>query len=1185
MPGVNCVSDEDLRALALGDLPLPLVLQVTRHLESCAECEAAAKRLDDVTDPFLGLLRRGMGQNLDGAVTAEVPAGETTTLADTVSVVERGFPKTAGYEILGELGRGGMSVVYKARQLRPGRIVALKTLLDCAEAERRARFLAEADAIARLQHPNIVQIHEVGQVNGVPFLSLEFMGGGTLAKRLGGQPEPPRRAAALLEKLAQAVHYAHQSGVVHRDLKPANVLLTDDGTPKITDFGLAKQERPDLTATGAVIGTPSYMSPEQAVGDNRSVGPAADVHGLGAILYEMLTGRPPFQGASVLDTLEQVRSQEPVSPSALQAGTPRDLCTICLKCLRKEPRRRYASAAALAADLRRFLDGQPIAARPVGALESGWLWARRRPTAAALAVVSGMMALALVGAVTGLFYNGRLQDALDKAERARDDETKARRSEQRASYYHRLTLANNSLLEGNFAKVFRMLDECPEEQRGWEWSYLRRLCFPELRDLHPPGGSSNGVAFSPDGRRVAAAVGREGSVTVRVWDVADGRERLTLPTEVLTTDMGVIWETSFSPDGTRLATALGEDTARIWSARSGQQLLTLKGHEDRVVAIAYSPDGTLIATASLDGTVRTWDAGNGNPLRTFPMGGGKENTVASVAFSPDGHQLAEAGAGGPEVSIWDVAEGKKKQTLKGLTFGVHSIAYSPDGRRLAAGGQDRTVKIWDCETGQVPQSLEPHDEIIWRVAFSTDGGRLAAACGGGTVKLWDLVDGHEAATLRGHGGTTLSVAFEPDGFRLASAGSDGSVRLWDVTAPPEPMVFRGHQERTRLVAFHPDGTRLAASGLDGTVRLWDVATGEELLTLWGHRKAATGVAFSPDGLRLATTDFESGIWIWDAATGRLVKTLGCPGKEVRGIAYRPDGRVLASGDEAGIHFWDVEHGRLLFSLQGHKGHIKAVTFSPDGRRLASASFDRTVRIWDCATRREEHCLRGQIGEVHEVSFSPDGTRLAAASGDETLCLYDASSGEVVWRRHGHTSGVNGVAFSPDGRRIATNSFDRTVRVWDAATGEEVISLAGHTAGGLRLAFSPDGTRIASTSHDRTVRLWDARPVHPADGVEREALAVIRRLVPASHSLAEVRERLAADMRIGDAVRRQALEYAAIVWPARVRQRASRYVETFFAQPMRDSRAREAVRTNKALSEEEIQAALQIIERWPQAPSE
>jgi WD40 repeat protein len=1187
MPGVNCVSEADLRALLLGDLPETVARLVTLHLEVCAECEAAAQRLDCVTDPFVGSLRQGMGQTPDGDRPTEVSADEATTLANAAPALENAFPRVAGYEILGEQGRGGMSVVYQARQLRPGRVVALKMLLGGAhaEAERRARFLAEADAIARLQHPHIVQIHEVGHVNGVPFLSLEFMGGESLAKHLGGKPAPPRRAAALLEKLAHAVQYAHQKGVVHRDLKPANVLLAEDGTPKITDFGLAKQERPDLTATGAILGTPSYMAPEQAAGNNRSVGPAADVYGLGAILYEMLTGRPPFQGATVLDTLEQVRSQEPVTPSGLQVGMPRDLSTICLTCLRKEPHRRYASAAALAADLGRFLAGQPIAARPVGALESGWLWARRRPTAAALAVVSGMAALALVGVVTGLLYSGQLKDALDKAEQARGDEAKARRDEQRASYYHRLTLANNAWREGNIAKVLRMLDECHEEHRGWEWFYLRRLCFPELRDLHPLGGWSNGVTFSPDGRQVAAAVGAAGAVTVRLWDVADGREHLALPTEVLTTEMGAIWRTTFSPDGTRLATALGDKIVRIWDARSGHQILTLKGHTNRVDAVTYSPDGALLATASADGTVRTWDARNGNELRTFTLRWGKGNTLGSVAFSPDSRRLAEAGTGGPEVSIWDVAEGTQKQVLQGLTLGVNSIAYSPDGRHLAAGGRDRTVKIWDCETGQILLSLEGHEEIIWQVAFSSDGRLLAVACGGGTVKLWDLADGHEAATLRGHGGNALSVAFEPGGFRLASAGSDGSVRLWDVTAPPEPTSFRGHLDSTRIVAFHPDGTRLATAGKDGTVRLWDAATGEELLTLWGHRQTAYGVAFSPDGLRLVSTDLAGGIWVWDTATGRLLRTLESPGKEVRGVAFRPDGRVFASGDNAGIHLWDIDRGRLLFSLEGHEGHIEAVTFSPDGRRLASASFDRTVRLWDLAARREEYCFRAQIGEVHGVSFSPDGRRLAAASGDETLCLYDTASGEVVWQRYGHTSGVNAVAFSPDGRRIATTSFDRTVRVWDASTGEEVLSLTGHTGGGIQLTFSPDGTRLASTSHDRTARLWDARPIRPEDGVERESLAVVRRLVPASHSLAEVRERLAADTRIGEVVRRQALAYAETVWPARVRQRASRYVEKFFAESMRVSRAREAVRTDAALSEEEKRAALEIIERWPQASGE
>jgi tetratricopeptide (TPR) repeat protein len=393
MPELSCISEADLRAFLLGQLPERVARVVSGHLETCPGCEARARELERHTDALVRAIRQAARPAVRAEDTSSGPgAAEPTDLAEPAP------QQLAGYEVLSELGRGGMSVVYLARQVHPDRLVALKMILsgEHAHPERRARFRAEADAIARLAHPHIVQIHEIGEHDGLPFLSLEHLPGGSLARKLAGAPLPATQAAVLVEKLARAVHYAHEHGVVHRDLKPGNVLFDSHGEPRVCDFGLARHQRPELTATGAVLGTPSYMAPEQALGKGKEVGPPADVYALGAVLYECLTGRPPFLAESALDTLHQVVNAEPAPLRQLNPKIQPDLETVCLKCLDKAPARRYLSALELADDLGRWQRGESIRARPAGTGERALKWARRRPATAALLGVSVLAVLGLM---------------------------------------------------------------------------------------------------------------------------------------------------------------------------------------------------------------------------------------------------------------------------------------------------------------------------------------------------------------------------------------------------------------------------------------------------------------------------------------------------------------------------------------------------------------------------------------------------------------------------------------------------------------------------------------------------------------------------------------------------------------------------------------------------------------------
>jgi hypothetical protein len=565
---------------------------------------------------------------------------------------EGGPPAVPGYEVEEEVGRGGTGVVYRARHLALGRTVALKMILVGGHAGEaaRGRFRSEAEAIARLQHPGIVQVFEVGEHQGLPFLSLEFCSQGSLEEYLGGTPLPPGEAGQLVRALAEAVQQAHEARVIHRDLKPANVLLVprpgaspavDEERPpvsswaaKITDFGLAKKlDEATRTQTGAVLGTPSYMAPEQAQGKNQEVGPQTDVYALGAILYECLTGRPPFKAATTLDTILQVVSDEPVPPGQLNPRVPHDLETICLKCLRKEPGKRYASARHLAEDLQRFEKGKPIAARPVGAGERGWRWCRRNPAVASLSVLVALV-LVVGTALSASFAikaeqarqaearranenkalaerNQGLADAERQAKQALAEEVKkteqALRASERArekaefvTYAFRIGQARQEIRRGRPYEARSILTVCDPKLCRWEHDFVLRQTIKQQLDLlHDSFVSS--VAFSPDGTRIVSG---SSDKTVKVWDAATGAEALTLKGHT-----SGVRSVAFSPDGTRIVSGSSDKTVRLWDAATGAEALTLKGHTGPVWSVAFSPDGTRIVSGSYDKTVKVWDAG------------------------------------------------------------------------------------------------------------------------------------------------------------------------------------------------------------------------------------------------------------------------------------------------------------------------------------------------------------------------------------------------------------------------------------------------------------------------------------------------------------------------------------------------------------------------------------------------
>jgi WD40 repeat protein/predicted Ser/Thr protein kinase len=1075
---------------------------------------------------LLDELRRRI-QALQSPSPAQVAASNPPTGTETTEAVHtivedsgsamRRARAVPGYEILGELGRGGMGVVYKARQVSLDRVVALKMILAGAHAstQQRERFRGEAEAAARLQHPNIVQVYEIGEYERCPYFSLEYVEGRSLNDVLRESLLPPLQAAALVEQLAHAVHYAHQRGIIHRDLKPSNILLTQDGTPKITDFGLAKRLEggSEQTRTGDILGTPCYMAPEQAAGRTKEIRPSADIYSLGVILYEILTGQPPFEGSSAFDTVYMVITEEPVRPSQRNPRVPPDLETICLKCLEKDPVKRYASALALAEDLRRFQRGEPIAARPIGWLERGVKWVKRRPAVAALLALLFVSFLALLigGWVSAInFHKSNLA-------------LKALEKEKHAAFV-RLNVANGTryLQEGDlfasliwFTRALKLEeDEARIEAHRRRIAAVMREC-PRLSQLWVHEDSVRDVTFSPDGRWVLTA---SSDRTARILDGFSGGARFDLPLQ----HDALIFCASFRADGGRVVTASADATARIWDAVTGRRIVTLEGHAGPVRTARFSPDGGQVVTGSDDMTARLWDASTGKLLHA-PLR--HEGAVIHVCFHPDGKHVLTASADG-SARIWQIGTDTAKEVARmrheaALTHAcfdragklvatasqdgtartwdaangrpitpplrhygpVQHVAFRPDGRRLATAGADLQVWVWDAQTGLAVLPPLRHDSAVCCVAFSSDGTRLLTASDDNTARVWDSTNGRPLTPPLQHNGTVWRACFSPDGRRLATAAKDTTARVYDLVPAIPPVPPLEHGRPLWQASFDPQDSRVLTAGSD-SARIWDAKSGEQLMVLSGHKGPVFRAAYNSEGSRIVTASGDTTARIWDAATGQTLAVLEGHKGPLATALFSPDGRrVLTAAADATARIWDAATGKIVLQLgdreNRHQKEVLDAVFSPDGRRVATASADNTARLWDAATGRAVGKIMRHKRRVIRVAFSPDGRRLATASFDQTAQLWDADTGEALWKDPLlHPGPVRDVSFSPDGLAVMTTCEDNTARIWDVNSGKPLLPPLRHSGTVTRACFSRDGKWIATASDDNSGRVWDAATAEP-----------------------------------------------------------------------------------------------------------
>ena len=934
-----------------------------------------------------------------------------------------GTPAIPGYEFFGELGRGGMGVVYKARDQLLNRVVAVKTFAAVPRAEASARFAREAEAIARLDHAHIVPIFTVGawgDTSPVPYFAMKFYPGGSLDAAPSGKGTRLIDHAHTVEAIARAVHHAHQRGILHRDLKPSNILLDDEGRPHVADFGLAGRLESDshATRTGVVIGTPAYMAPEQAR-TPKEVSTAADVYGLGAVLYHQLTGRPPFVGDTPLATLDMVVNDSPVPPSAHNPAVPLDLETITLKCLEKDPGRRYASADALADDLRRWLDGRPVLARPVHPWAHALRRMRRYPVVTSLAFTTALALLAsvVVLAVAYTRIREKEKESADAYAREQGVRKKLEASldrEQESLYVERVSSAGRLYHLNQLPQACALLDQCPESLRGWEWRYLDARRRQEAQRLEGHKGWVGGLKFLPDGRLASADARGE----VRVWNA----------------------------DGT---------VARTFSAGNGA-----------VVTLSAHPTRNWVAVAATSGAF-VWDADTGETVRKLPGG------TYFVAFDPSGKFILEVR--GTTVRLFTLPNWEPAGEFAGHTERVQAVAFDPNGGRFVTSSPDRTVRVWDIEK-KAEAFHRAVPGTVAALAFTADG-RLLAEGHPGAVVFTDPGSGEVRDRVLTPANEWVQLATGPDPNALAMCGPQHEIILWDVARRKVSRTFRGHTAYVAGLAFGPDG-KLASSGADRVIRVWDTAREPDGKTL-AAVGAGGGVSLSGDGSLVAVGQRSNGnpvrgaAVVLDARTGAEVRRFPAEGE----VLFHPTTGHLFTARTGLVRRRDPRTGEDTWPVNPNAATGRMaprLTVSPDGARVAAlAATGNEVQVWDAATG----ALQGTAsagGFVTGLAFSPDSKKLAAVTSDAVV-VWKADTLQV-WEKG--PEGAFALAYHPSGDTLATVDQDRIIRLRDASTGRPLRAFVGNPMRVNALAFSPDGTRLVTGGSDRTVRVW-----HVASGRE------------------------------------------------------------------------------------------------------
>jgi len=1044
------------------------------------ECGADAGLRSQV-EAMLDFDRRRPGFLEDGLLAG----GDLESRDPLASEPEVAVPRSIGrFRVLREIGSGGMGSVLEVEQDRPPRVAALKLLrADVGRRDARRRFELEAEILGRLQHPGIASIFESGTVETDlgprPYLLMEKVSGRSLTHHARARGLGMRARMELLARVCDAVQHAHQNGVIHRDLKPANILVDDGGAVKVLDFGIARLVDGDPRSTtmrtgeGQIVGTLAYMSPEQASGDPNAIDTRADVYSLGVLLYELLADRLPYDVSSRL-LPEAVRTIQEVDPGPLSGIRPRlrgDVETIVTKALEKERDRRYASAAALAADIRHFLRDEPIEARPASRLYTLRKFARRNR-----ALVGGTLAVILALSL-GLVSSLRLAHA-EARQRAKAE---ALTQEARAEAYQSGMLAAQLAYEaGNWRGAITLLAALPEERRGWEWSALSGLLDRTLDELEVPDLLD---AAWLDGQRVLAVDAR-GEIVV--WNTVLGTSTRQAPPSpgarplVLSHDGRSL--ASFA-EGTLIVAPTLVDGPELRIPLPGVPTPGMgepdAGYFDRGPCALFSPAGDRLALVMEDGALYLADLASSGVLRRLGEAAG---TTRNMCFSSDGRLLVTTTPS--RVWLWDVEHGTELWAIRKWNTKYYGLAFD-ERRELLIVGHDGGLSFYRLEDGGLEFSWEGQKlgtldmHAPCRLEFDPSGARIGALFRDGSLRVLDAGTGESLVAIDRTGARLMAdLAYAPDGKSLVTIDRfDGRVRLWEAEPWPGLVIDTGLSVYPLAIA--PDGTCLATGGWDGNVRLWDAVRGEARGVLPCHRRVSA-LAFAPDSRTLASGIREGGLVLWDLESGEE----RARSKDIlaASVAYSPDGTRLAAGDTHGqVWLLDAASLDVLWKLPIDEPRVGALAWSPDGRRLAAGSAFGLVVLLEPDSGTESTRFQGSrggaqgYGGVLSLAFSPDGQRLAGGWGCSDLVVLDLPDLRPSRALVGHAGEVFAVAFSPDGRRLASGGRDGILRLWDPESGALLLAAKGHRSYIYSLAFTPDGRRIATGSGDDTVRLWDSAP--------------------------------------------------------------------------------------------------------------